>query len=70
MLTESKSSQIEITEDMIERGLEFFVHFSIDLRATETTYPDFVVDLLNYIHHGKAPWPQEEERVLTSAEGE
>jgi hypothetical protein len=70
MFNDSQSSQVEITEDMVERGLEFFVHFSIDLRATETTYPEFVVDLLNYIHHGKAPWPVDEEPALVPAEVE
>jgi hypothetical protein len=70
MFDDSKSTQIEITEDMVERGLEFFVHFSIDLRATETTYPEFVVDLLNYIHHGKAPWPTDEEPALAPAEAD
>ena len=68
MSNENASNNIEITEEMIERGMEFFVYFSIDVRATETTYPEFVVDLLNYIHHGKAPWHVEDERALTPAE--
>lgn len=68
MSNESTVENIQITEEMISRGLEFFAYFSIDARATETGYPDFVSDFLNFALHGKAPWPGTAEKALALVE--
>lgn len=59
-----------VTDEMILRGLEFFERTTVSSQATETTYPEFVIDLLNFSLFGKAPWPAEEEEASKVSETE
>jgi len=47
--------QIVITEEMVTRGLEFFDGTKVSSVAAETSYPEFVLDLLNFAVLGKTP---------------
>jgi len=51
--------QIVITEEMVTRGLEFFDGTKVSSVAAETSYPEFVLDLLNFAVLGKTPWAEE-----------
>lgn len=56
MSDKNTPNNFAITDEMVARGLEFFERTSVSSYATETTYPEFVSDLLNFSLFGIAPW--------------
>lgn len=53
------TGEIAITEEMVERALEFFADTRVAESAAETSYPEFVLDLLTYAVLGQKPWAEE-----------
>ncbi len=62
------ADRFTVTDEMIMRGLEFFERTSVSSQATETTYPEFVIDLLNFCLFGQAPWRTSDEEASKISE--
>lgn len=68
MLDKPNADTITITDEMVMRGLEFFADTKVSDIAAETSYPEFVLDLLNFAVLGEMPWVEESEEAEEAKE--